>query len=111
MADARVAKTAGLSRRDALSALVQEHPGEQAYYEAYRKYHLSDGLQEHHAAERAQRRVRLVRPTMARQDGVKRSRPDNGGLLRNICWTSTRSRRPSAPGTVRKRPRCRRRQP
>jgi hypothetical protein len=50
LADARVAKAAGLSRRDALIALVQEHPSEQAYHEAYRKYHLTDGLAEHRAA-------------------------------------------------------------
>lgn len=57
MADARVTKAAGLSRRAALIALVQEHPQDQAYYEAYRKYHVTDGLADHHAAGRAQGRA------------------------------------------------------
>ena len=50
-ATARAAATGG-TRREAMVQLVEEHPHEQAYYAAYRKYHLTDGIQDHAQARR-----------------------------------------------------------
>jgi hypothetical protein len=58
--DERVAKDKGLSKRDLLMQLVQEHPREQIYLDACRAYQHGQGLEAHHqgttAAARADRR-------------------------------------------------------
>lgn len=51
--DAQVATQPGLPRRDALIALVQAHPHDTAYSDAYRRYHVTDGVDEWYAARLA----------------------------------------------------------
>ena len=52
LADARVAQTSGLTREQALVALVHEHPNESCFYEAYRRYHTrGDALRDHDARQ------------------------------------------------------------
>jgi len=48
MATDRAAQTPGLTRRAVLMTLAQEDPAR--YYEAYQRYHLTDGVQGQHAA-------------------------------------------------------------
>ena len=55
LADERVTKTAGWTRRDALAALAQEHPQEAAFHKAYRTYHLGAGFEEHLRGETSPR--------------------------------------------------------
>jgi hypothetical protein len=48
MATDRAAQTPGLTRRAVLMTLAQEDPAR--YYAAYQRYHLTDGVHDHHAA-------------------------------------------------------------
>jgi hypothetical protein len=56
--DAQMAQQPTLTRRAALMALLEAHPHEQAYHDAYRRFHLTDGLQAYHAAQVAKRQAR-----------------------------------------------------
>jgi hypothetical protein len=39
-----MAKTKGLTKRQDIIELLQENPDEQAYNDAYRRYHLTEGV-------------------------------------------------------------------
>jgi hypothetical protein len=45
-AEALMAKEPGLTKRDALARLAQQHPDEREYSRCYRAYHLGEGLAE-----------------------------------------------------------------
>jgi hypothetical protein len=65
MAEARVAKQAGVTTRDALAALVQEHPRESIFLDTYRAFHHGQGLDEHHGGRAATPRMRTAYDIMA----------------------------------------------
>jgi hypothetical protein len=45
--DAMVSKEQGASKRDILMRLVNDHPNEAAYLNAWREYHHTEGLEDH----------------------------------------------------------------
>ena len=56
-AEALMKREDGLTKRAALARLAQQHPEERAYYDAYRQFHLSEGLAEGDTLGEAERRV------------------------------------------------------
>jgi hypothetical protein len=57
MADDMVAKASGVSKRQILEALVEEHRGEDVYLNAYRAYHNGEGFHAHQAGTGVETRM------------------------------------------------------